>query len=451
MGLNIIRMRDLYESRTKQSNGRFRFLTEMRHGLGLCDAEGSDYRDVAGNRQLRERHLRPENFSLAELAEAIVGPTWRNIFNPDSKELGRYTVARSLVENGADRRALLESAGVGVDPTAFLNINTFTSVVGGLVEVKILEAFKNPAFIGDRLAPAEPTKLNGQKVIGVNRIGDKGKKRLPGEAHTRAQFNERWVQTPETRENALAVDVYKETVFFDLTGDILNVAASVGEELGYRRELEILSLVIGATNSFNYNGTAYNTYSNSLNAIGYLNDGSNPLTDWTSLQVDILRFARMQDPYTGKRLLIVPNAILVNPAKVATANLIIAATSTERRTGAGPSPAQTSSNPLNVSVTASNPYAGQFEILSSPLVEQLCTAAAADGGLGLVQANADEYWWMMEAGKSFRYMQNYPLSVAQSAPNQYEMLDKGIVATYFANERGIPSVWSPWHIVRNTN
>ena len=186
-----------------------------------------------------------------------------------------------------------------------------------------------------------------------------------------------------------------------------------------------------------------------MNAIGYFNDFSNPLTDWTSLQADILKFARMQDPYTGKRLLIVPNTILVNPAKVATANLIVSATGTERRTAPGAT--QATASTLNVSLTPSNPYSGQFEVLSSPLLEQMCTAAAADGGLALSQSNADEYWWMLEAGKSFRYMQNYPLSVAQSAPNQYEMLDKGIVATYFANERGIPSVWSPWHIVRNTN
>lgn len=448
MSVNTIKLRDLFESRSKQSNGRLRFLTEMKNGLGLCDKAGNDYKDFAGNRILKDRHLRAEDFSLAELCEAIVGPTWKNLFNPDSRELGRYTTARSLVEATGGSRALIESTGVGVDPTAFLNINTFTSVVGGLVEVKILEAFKNPAFIGDALCPAEPTKLNGQKIIGVNRLGDRGKKRLPGEAHTRAQFNERWVQTPETRENALAVDVYKETIFYDLTGDLMNVAGSVGEELAYRRELEILSLVTGASNSFNYNGVAYNTYSTSLGALGYFNDFSNLLNDWTAIQADMLKFARMQDPGTGKRILTMPNTILVNPAKVATANLILQATSTERRTGTG-SPTQTGSNPLNVSVTGSNPYSGQFQILSSPLLEQVCTASAADGGLALSQSDADEYWWMLESGKSFRYMQNYPLSVSQSAPNQYEMLDRGIVASYFANERGIPSVWSPWHIVRN--
>lgn len=447
--ISTIKMRSLYESRLKQQNGRFRFLTELKNGLGLCDKDGNDHKDMAGNRVLKGAQIRAQDFSLAELAEAIVGPAWKNYFSPDSNELGKFTVARSLVASTGDSRALIESTGIGVDPTAFLNINTFTSVVGGLVEVKILESFKNPAFIGDTLCPAEPTKLNGQKIIGVNRLGDRAKKRLPGESHTRAQFNERWVQTPETRENALAVDVFKETVFFDLTGDLMNVASSVGEELGYRRELEILGLVVGASNSFNYNGTAYNTYSTSLNALGYFNDFSNQLTDWTAIQADMLKFARMQDPGTGKRILTVPNTILVNPAKVATANLIINATSTERRTGAGATTPQTTSNPLNVSVTGSNPYSGQFTLLSSPLLEQVCTATAADGGLALSQSDADEYWWMFEAGKSFKYMQNYPLSVSQAAPNQYDMLDRGIVASYFANERGIPSVWSPWHIIRN--
>jgi hypothetical protein len=74
---------------------------------------------------------------------------------------------------------------------------------------------------------------------------------------------------------------------------------------------------------------------------------------------------------------------------------------------------------------------------------------AADG-LNLGQAATDDLWFMMEAGKSFRYMQNFPLTVVPATSNQYEMVDKGIVATYFAHERGIPSVWSPWHTIKNT-
>lgn len=446
--MNPLKVRALYESRVQQSNGRLRFVNELRNGLGLCDKNGSDHRDYAGNPRLKNPLIKPEQFSLQELAEGIIGPSWRNLFNPDSKSMGAYTRAASLVasSNPGSRRALLESTGVGLDPTAFLNVNTFTAVVGGLIEVKIMEAFQNPALIADTLMPAEPTRLNGQKLIGTQLIGDRAKKRLPGEAHTRAQFGERWIETPETRENALAVDVLKETVFFDLTGQLMAVAANVGTELAYRKELEVIDTFIGVTNSFKYNGTSYNTYQTSR-TLGYINDHSNQLTDWTSIQATMLLFMRQQDPHTAKRILIQPNTILVNPAKIATANLILSATQTERRTGAGASPAQTTSNPLNISVSPGAPYSG-INVISSPLIEQRCTAS---DGLNLSQSNADEYWWAFEAGKSFRYMQNYPLTVVQAAPNQYEMLDKGIVATYFANERGIPSVWSPWHIVRNKN
>ncbi len=449
MRINVLKIRELYESKKHSAGGKLAFLNEISHGLGLTDKSGSPSRDKAGNHRLTEQKIRPEQFSIQELAEGIIGSTWRNFFDPsNSSALAKYTVARSLVEQGHpnDTRALLESTGVGIDPTAFANINAFTAVVGGLIEVKILEAFQNPSLIADQLMPAEPTKLNGQKVIGVSRIGDKAKERKAGEAHQRAQFSERWIETPATRENALAVDVLKETVFFDLTGDILNVASSVGEELAYRKELEVIDTFIGYKNSFSYSGTAYNTYQ-TAKTLGFVNDFSNQLQDWTNLQAASLKFARMEDPTTGKRILITPNIIVCNPAKLATANLIMGANLTERRV-AGSGLNQQTAGVLSVSQTAGNPYSGQFTLLSSPLIEQRCTDA---DGLNLSQTNADEYWWLFQSGKSFRYMQNYPLNVQQAAPNQYEMLDKGIIASYFANERGIPSVWSPWHIVRNKN
>lgn len=445
MGVNILKMRALYESRCRESGGRQRFVTEMRQGLGLSNAQGSDYKDNANNKRLGDRTWKPEDFSLRELAEGLLGSAWRIMFDDSQRgTLAKMTAARSLVEQGA---GLMESTGFGLDPTAFLNINTFTSVVGGLIEVKILESFQNPQLIADTLAPAEPTKLNGQKIIGLQSMGDLARKRLPGESHTRAQFGERWVQTPETRENALAVDVLKEAVFFDLTSDVLNMASSVGDALAYRKELEVIDSVIGVTNNFNYNGTAYNTYQ-TTKTLGYLNDISNPMTDWTSFQADVLQFMRVEDPHTGKRIMIQPNTILVLPAKIATANMILNATAIERRTGAGATTPQTTSNPLFAAQGAANPYGGQFQIVTSPLLE--VRALAADG-LNLAQNVADEYWWMMQSGKSFKYMQNYPLTISQAAPNQYEMLDKGIVASYFANERGIPAIVSPWHVLRNKN
>jgi hypothetical protein len=446
--INSMRVRSLYESRTRESGGRKRFVEEIRHNLGLSDANGNDHRDLAGNKKLGERSIRPEQFSLRELAEAIIGPSWRVICDDSHRsQFAAIQRARSLAEAAGTTNSLMESTGVGLDPTAFLNINAFSSVVGGLIEVKILEAFQNPELIADSLAPAERTRLNGQKVIGLNPIGDSAKKRLPGETHTRVQFGERYVTTPETRENALAIDVNKETVFFDLTGDVLNMATSVGEALAYRKELEVINTVIGGVNTFNWNGAAYNTFQTSK-TLGFTNSITNQLIDWESLQTDLLQFSRQEDPDTAKRILIRPNTILVNPAKLVTANLIVGANAMERRTAPGAT--QATAVALSVAQGAPNPYSGQFNIVTSPLLEQQCLATVANGGLALSLSDANNTWWMMESGKAFRYMQNYPLTVTQAAPNQYEMLDRGILASYFANERGIPAVISPWHIIKNT-
>ena len=447
MAINYLKISELYESKGRSGGGRIDFINTITRGLGLTDNNGVPNKTASGNGTIKDRKIRPEQFSIQQLAESIIGPSWRQYFDPNnSGMLARHTLQRSFIEAKfpGQSRALVESTGIGLDPTAFANINAFSAVVGGLIEVKILEAFENPSLIADTLMPAEATKLNGQKIIGVNRLGDLGKRRQPGEAHQRAQFNEKWIETPATRENALAVDILKETVFFDLTGDLLNVASSVGEELAYRKELECIDTFIGVTNSFNYNGTAQNTYQTSR-TLGYLNDHVNVFSDWQSVQAANMKFARMQDPATSKRLLITPNTILVNPAKVATANIILGANMTERRVAAS-GETQSNTNALSISQTPGNPYSGQYTILSSPLVEMRCTDA---DGLNISQAYTDEYWWMFQSGKSFRYMQNYPLTVMQAAPNQYEMIDKGIIASYFANERGIPSVWSPWHIVRN--
>jgi hypothetical protein len=316
------------------------------------------------------------------------------------------------------------------------------------MEVKILEAFKNPTFVADQVMPSEATKLNGQKVIGLNPLFTDVVRRQPGEKHARTGFGERWIQTPETRENAMAIDVTKEVIFFDKTGDMLRNAQDVGEIIAYNREIEMLDVILGVQtgNVFNWNGTAYATYDTSTR-LGQTNGNAitNDLLDWTAFQTATLTMSRFTDPDTARRILINPNFLLVSPGKYKTAELILGSTRTERRYGTGSSTPQTTSNPLMISDTPSNPYAGQFGLLTSPLIEQ----RLVDKG-GLTTAQATERWYLLEAGKAFKYMVNYPLQVQSASPQSYNMIDQGIAMSFFAGERGIPSVWSVWHCLRNS-
>lgn len=456
--MNLRKTRQLYESfvgpNRTNPRGRTGFVNQIRHWLGLSDSAGHDYRDQAGNRALRNVQADTREFDLQEMAIAMIGPDYKRWFDPTNPgSLSGVAQHRLLVESqfGTDRQALLEATGVGVDVSSFSNINAWTSVAGGLIERRILEAFGNPQFIADELMPAEGTKVKeGQKVIGAARIGHKSKERQPGEPHQRAGFGERWVTVPGTKEFALACDVHKEAVFFDLTGQVLDHASQVGEWIGYNKELRVIDAFIGVTSgsagehAFNYKGTAYDTFVSSRTN-GYLNDQANELLDWTNFEASWLLFQRMQDPETSTRVMALPDTVLVNPAKVATARLIVDPGDVERRSGG--SATQATAAALQIT-TGKNPVSelGAKKLLCSPLVEQRCTDT---DGLNLTQANATKYWWHFQKGRFARYFQNWPLTIAQAPANSYEMLDRGIVASYFANERGTPAVLSPWHCVRN--
>lgn len=422
-----------------QSMGPYRFVSNVFQSLGLTNGKDlrSRHKDRAGNQILKEsrdpsgnpiERLCPEDFSLRDLAESIIGEDWADRLNADS--IRRVSLMESAGVN------LLEAGTGAIDPSAFANINAFTAVVAGLLEVKVLEAWKNPAFIADQLMPAEPTKMfDGRKVIGATRIGDQAEERLPLMPTKRVQVGERWITQPRTVEHALSAEVSQEAVYLDMTGEVLSNASDVGTWLGYRHELRCIDLFIGVTNSYSYKGTSYNTY---LTASTWDNDFSNELLHWTDIEEVEIKFRDMVDPETNTRVLIQPNTILVNQGKLHTANAILGATNVQYRD------ATTSAHNIR---EFPNPIKG-YTVLSSPLVYQRCRDT---DGLNLSAANAEKYWWVFEKGKAFKYAQNWPLRVQQAAPNQADMIDRGVVLYIKADERGIPMVYEPRFVVRCKN
>lgn len=473
---SVSAIRNLYESRRgtpdkPNPRGRTAFVREFRHKLGLCDKFGNDYKDRAGNRILKESQADTSSFDISDLGLAMVGPRVMELFGSESKQLLAGFARHNMLVGGQhpeDNHALLEAAGVGVDVSAFADINAWTGASGGLVERKILEQFENPSLIGDELMPPEPTKINeGQKVIGVSRIGDLTQERQPGQAHQRAGFGERYVTLGKARENALAVDVFKETAFFDLTGQVMPTAESTGEWVSFRKEIEQIDAFLGITTQINqkyqfvYKGVPYNTYNAAPGAqIGgstapfFVNQISNELIDWSNVETAWLTFVRLLDPETNTRITPKPDRVVINPAKLATAGLIFGATESERRTA--PQSSQGTTSDLHILRKPGNivsQFFGDMKILWSALLEQRCTDAATGiprPGLGLTQAAANKLWTLFQRGKFMKWMQHWPVTTTQAPANSYDMVDRGIVMSVFVNERGFPGVYSPWHAQQNT-
>ena len=421
-------------------NYRGHFVKEVLHLLGLVDTNGRRYvdrhgagilKDPVNSKGLMEKRLDPREFSLRDLAEGIIGENWAKVMNPDNVRRA------NLVEQ---TMGVMEAGTGAIAASQFADINAFTAVVSGLLEISVLEQFRAPDFIADKLMPTQNTKMfAGRKVIGATRIGDKAEQRQPGMPTARVQIGERWITMPNTVENALSAEVTQEAVYLDLTGEVLQNAGDVGYWLGYRKEIRCIDAKLGITNTYSYKGTSYNTYLSN----GYYNNDitGNELVHWDQVQNTLVVFRNMLDPETNTRIQTRPNRVLVNLEKLVTARSIMGdlAAGVEYRDAPG-----SSTQPQEVRAFQS-PYKGDFEILTSPLVYQRMTDA---NGLNLSASTAGKYWFMWEEGKDMTYEQNWPIRVQQAAPNQLDMIDRGVVLFVKADERGVPMVREPRRIVR---
>jgi len=140
----------------------------------MYDASGPQQTVRHLREALTEGHLKPEDFSIREVAEVTLGGERVRQMDPRSGGVG-----------------LLE-AGEGVDVTAFSNIT------GEVVQSKILEAYSQEAFAVSKLVDTIPTRLDGEKIPGVGRISDEVAEVHPGMPYPNLGFAEDYIETPQT-------------------------------------------------------------------------------------------------------------------------------------------------------------------------------------------------------------------------------------------------------------
>lgn len=376
---------------------------------------------------------RAEEVELRPLAEAIMGHDFvEEYYHPN---------------NGFDfsNRLLLEAA---IDPTAFLQTSVFNLSVAGLVNAEIIERFTAPEYIGRNLVAVKPTSMNGQKLIGTNKlspVNKASKGRMPGQAHPEIQFSDQYKVTPETVEQALKCRVTKEAVFFNLTGQVLETAGEVGDELAYGMEKDIADGILGKTGisgRYNLNGTTIETYQT---ASPFINDHENPFANINDVDEARLLFVGMTDPMTGREISINSYNILCFPHRelrireqLFAPNFQVGSENT-----AANFPGRWAMTPNQINTVGRGTYT------LTPLSAIWFNRATASDGLNLSASNAREYWYIGDFQKAFRWYENWPLTPWQASADELVMKDEGIVAVYGANYRGEFFVNEPRYVVRN--
>ena len=68
-----------------------------------------------------------------------------------------------------------------------------------------------------------------------------------------------------------------------------------------------------------------------------------------------------------------------------------------------------------------------------------------------IAANIDKYWYHGDFNKAFWWMENWPLTPWMASADEYVLKDRGLVAAYGANYRGVGYPREPRYVVRNRN
>ncbi len=358
---------------------------------------------------LRAGHLKPEDFSIRDLAGALV---------PDGREWVRMLDPRS-----AGSVCVLE-ANDGVDVTAFLNIT------GQVIYSKIMEAYTQEAFVCSKLVDTIPTRMDGEKIPGIGRIAERIEEVSPGMPYPHLGFSEDYIETPSTTKRGFIVPVTKEAIFFDRTHLVLSRAAEVGEILGLNKEKRIIDVVIGVTNNYKWKGTTYNTYQGSTPWINSL--ATNELVDWTNVDKAEQLFADILDPATGEPVLVRGTTVLVMPAYRHAAHRVFSAAELTF-TASGSSTATVAANPLS-----------GYRVFDSRLAYRRIVAS------GIAAATAKKYWFVGDFRRAFAYMENWPITVTQAPLGSEAEFNNDIVLRFKASERGAAAVINPRYVVKNT-
>src|SRR5262245_21883494 len=311
----------------------------------------------------------PEEFSIRELAESLVGGEW-----VADLHRGDWNSTVNLKNMG------LREASAALTPGNFSSINAFNAAVFGLLEAKILASYKRPDFIAEAVTTNVPTRTNGGKMVGAGAIGDVAKPVLPGEEFPSVGVPDNWIVLPENVKHALKLALTREALVYDWTNTLYAEASGCGKALGYRKEVRCADEAQGITNSYNRKGVPTNTY---LTTGAYVNSITNVLVNPQSVDVAHQQLMAQVDPETGLEIAIENGPIVVVPPALAfTAKSIAYTTTLEVLPGGGASgTTRFFSSPGGVVIP--------FTILSSQIwYNRLLSGGAGGAGAAVSVTNA---------------------------------------------------------------
>ncbi len=368
---------------------------------------------------LNAGRLRADHFSIRDLFEATARDS-----------TGRLCGSELLYEMGFGRgrgqlRALREASQA-------VATGDFANITGQIIYNKVREKYEDPELLWPQLCTTQSTEfLNGERIPGVGRIGDKAEKVEEGMPYPIVGLNEEWTDTKPTVKHGFIVPVTREIIIADRTGLVLKVAGEGARWAGVLKEKEVIDVSEGIINNYNRNGVSTNTY---LTSGAYINDQTGNALDtsgneWRAIEKADLLFDAITDPNTQEPIgipqspqLLVPSALLKTAERIVHATQI---QTVDMRANAGTIRTE-SANPLGTR---------RPQILSNQYVK--------------ARNSSTTKWYYGDFKRAILYMEVWGIETAQAASNSEAEFLQDIWARFKVSYRGIAQMYEPRFLVRN--
>jgi hypothetical protein len=331
----------------------------------------------------------------------------------------------SFRRSGGNRRSLMEAGNA-------VSTGDFSNITGQIIYNAIRAAYEDPVLLWPQLVTNTPTEfLNGERIPGVGRIGDKAEKVEEGMPYPMVALNEEWTDTKPTVKHGFQIGVTREMIIADRTGLVTSVATEGGRWAGVLKEKEVVDNATGQINNYNRNGVSLNTF---LTSGAYINSQTGNALDtsaneWRAIEKADLLFDAMTDPNTGEPIGIPQNPqLLVPSALLKTAERIVHATSVQTvdmRANAG-----------TIRTEGPNPLGTRRpQILSNQYVKARTGSATQ--------------WFYGDFKRAMKYMSVWEIETVTAASNSEPEFVSDIWARHKVSYRGVCQMFEPRFLCKN--
>lgn len=268
---------------------------------------------------------------------------------------------KALYENMVEKKDLAEN----------ISSSGFPTIAGEIISSVIIAAYQAFPKAGDRLVRTVPSKLKVSQIAGWKAIG---KIAALNERQPYGQVtppDEKTV-TIKNQKYGGVLDLTKEAIFFDQTGELMDQARGLGEEGARFRDEIIMNTVVDLSSQSLSGGVLYSAGNSNLIT-------SNPLgtTGWENAHIELLD---KKDDNTGKPIWVFGE----KPIMLVPSGLYPTAWKLQ----------QNEYSPLGTANLDKNMAQNMFDIVVNPYLAKASTA-----------------WWYGGFNRQFRWEEVWPLEV----------------------------------------